>query len=178
MISLLGAALRGSYALKAISYGGLNGHTCCSLQAGQTFHEGYIMWWLEGTHMLQSFKQGRQSKNLVSPCAQDACNVGDEGGFAPNIGSNEEGLNLVNQAIEVRPLRSSSCPCSVLHRWSLYIAAYISAFMGGACAYLRRKSAGGPQEQWPNFVCQSRIRALCGIVIAPNCAALLSNTHT
>ena len=32
---------------------------------------------------------------------QDACNVGDEGGFAPNIGSNEEGLNLVNQAIEV-----------------------------------------------------------------------------
>lgn len=33
---------------------------------------------------------------------QDACNVGDEGGFAPNIGSNEEGLNLVNQAIEVQ----------------------------------------------------------------------------
>lgn len=31
---------------------------------------------------------------------QDACNVGDEGGFAPNIQSNEEGLNLVNQAIE------------------------------------------------------------------------------
>jgi len=31
---------------------------------------------------------------------QDACNVGDEGGFAPNIGSNEEGLNLVNAAIE------------------------------------------------------------------------------
>eukprot|EP00884_Botryococcus_braunii_P017724 jgi/Botrbrau1/4635/Bobra.33_2s0007.1 len=30
---------------------------------------------------------------------QDACNVGDEGGFAPNISSNEEGLNLVNQAI-------------------------------------------------------------------------------
>lgn len=31
---------------------------------------------------------------------QDACNVGDEGGFAPNIQSNEEGLNLVNLAIE------------------------------------------------------------------------------
>merc|ERR1719238_2317637 len=31
---------------------------------------------------------------------QDACNVGDEGGFAPNIGSNKEGLDLVNQAIE------------------------------------------------------------------------------
>ncbi len=26
--------------------------------------------------------------------------MGDEGGFAPNIGSNDEGLNLVNQAIE------------------------------------------------------------------------------
>lgn len=30
---------------------------------------------------------------------QDACNVGDEGGFAPNIGSSDEGLNLVNLAI-------------------------------------------------------------------------------
>ena len=37
---------------------------------------------------------------------QDATNVGDEGGFAPNIASNEEGLNLVNQAIEVgKPLK-------------------------------------------------------------------------
>jgi enolase len=33
---------------------------------------------------------------------QDATNVGDEGGFAPNIASNEEGLDLVNQAISVR----------------------------------------------------------------------------
>jgi len=31
---------------------------------------------------------------------QDACNVGDEGGFAPNILANEEGLNLVVEAIE------------------------------------------------------------------------------
>jgi len=31
---------------------------------------------------------------------QDACNVGDEGGFAPNITSNDEGLNLVVEAIE------------------------------------------------------------------------------
>eukprot|EP00798_Chlamydomonas_sp_ICE-L_P022368 gene22368-29470_t len=31
---------------------------------------------------------------------QDACNVGDEGGFAPNISSNKEGLDLVNTAIE------------------------------------------------------------------------------
>ena len=31
---------------------------------------------------------------------QDACNVGDEGGFGPNILANEEGLNLVVEAIE------------------------------------------------------------------------------
>merc|ERR1711933_99104 len=31
---------------------------------------------------------------------QDACNVGDEGGFAPNILANEEGPNLVVEAIE------------------------------------------------------------------------------
>lgn len=31
---------------------------------------------------------------------QDACNVGDEGGFAPNIQDNKEGLDLVVEAIE------------------------------------------------------------------------------
>jgi enolase len=31
---------------------------------------------------------------------QDACNVGDEGGFAPNIGSNIEGLDLIKEAID------------------------------------------------------------------------------
>jgi len=31
---------------------------------------------------------------------QDACNVGDEGGFAPNIQSAEEGLDLLKIAIE------------------------------------------------------------------------------
>merc|ERR1711923_669777 len=31
---------------------------------------------------------------------QDACNVGDEGGFAPNILDNMEGLELIVQAIE------------------------------------------------------------------------------
>lgn len=30
----------------------------------------------------------------------DACNVGDEGGFAPNIGDNEEGLKLLQGAIQ------------------------------------------------------------------------------
>ncbi len=40
-------------------------------------------------------------KNIIkSKYGQDACNVGDEGGFAPNISSNEEGLSLVTAAIE------------------------------------------------------------------------------
>lgn len=31
---------------------------------------------------------------------QDACNVGDEGGFAPNVQDNREGLVLLMDAIE------------------------------------------------------------------------------
>jgi len=39
-------------------------------------------------------------KVIKKKYGQDACNVGDEGGFAPNIQSNKEGLDLVVQAIE------------------------------------------------------------------------------
>lgn len=40
-------------------------------------------------------------KNVIKKkYGQDACNVGDEGGFAPNILANAEGLNLVVEAIE------------------------------------------------------------------------------
>jgi len=37
---------------------------------------------------------------IVKKYGQDAVNVGDEGGFAPNITNNEEGLNLIMEAIE------------------------------------------------------------------------------
>ncbi|KAJ2806732.1 phosphopyruvate hydratase [Coemansia guatemalensis] len=37
---------------------------------------------------------------IKSKYGQDATNVGDEGGFAPNIQSSEEGLQLLNDAIE------------------------------------------------------------------------------
>ena len=37
---------------------------------------------------------------IKAKCGQDACNVGDEGGFAPNIASNIEGLDLIKEAIE------------------------------------------------------------------------------
>lgn len=37
---------------------------------------------------------------IKSKYGQDACNVGDEGGFAPNIQDNKEGLELLKVAIE------------------------------------------------------------------------------
>lgn len=39
-------------------------------------------------------------KVIKKKYGQDACNVGDEGGFAPNIQSNKEGLDLLMTAIE------------------------------------------------------------------------------
>jgi len=40
-------------------------------------------------------------KNVIKKkYGQDACNVGDEGGFAPNILENKEGLDLLVEAIE------------------------------------------------------------------------------
>mmetsp|Transcript_39115 Transcript_39115/g.92562 ORF Transcript_39115/g.92562 Transcript_39115/m.92562 type:complete len:492 (-) Transcript_39115:299-1774(-) len=56
-----------------------------------------------------SFKQAMQMGCEVYHClkgvikkkyGQDACNVGDEGGFAPSIQSNDEGLKLLVEAIE------------------------------------------------------------------------------
>lgn len=44
------------------------------------------------------------STNCLLSCdnisGQDATNVGDEGGFAPSIQSNDDGLSLVTDAIE------------------------------------------------------------------------------
>ena len=40
------------------------------------------------------------SKILKKKFGGDATLIGDEGGFAPNILANEEGLNLVVEAIE------------------------------------------------------------------------------
>lgn len=53
----------------------------------------------------ESMKMGSEVyhnlKSIIkSKYGQDACNVGDEGGFAPNIASNSEGLQLVVEAIE------------------------------------------------------------------------------
>jgi len=57
------------------------------------------------TSFTEAMKMGSEVyHNLKSVIAkkygQDACNVGDEGGFAPNILDNKEGLDLVVEAIE------------------------------------------------------------------------------
>ncbi len=48
-----------------------------------------------GSEVYHNLKKGIKKKY-----GQDACNVGDEGGFAPNILANEEGLDLVVEAIK------------------------------------------------------------------------------
>jgi len=53
------------------------------------------------------------------PTGLDACNVGDEGGFAPNIADNEEGLKLLQGAIAKAGCVSSWLPGL---RWLLLAA--------------------------------------------------------
>jgi enolase len=56
------------------------------------------------TSFSEAMKMGSETyhhlhKVIKTKYGQDAVNVGDEGGFAPNILSNSEGLNLVKEAI-------------------------------------------------------------------------------
>ena len=57
----------------------------------KSFHEAMKM----GTEVYHTLKGLIKAKY-----GQDACNVGDEGGFAPNISSGEDGLELITAAIE------------------------------------------------------------------------------
>ena len=57
----------------------------------QSFTEAMIM----GCETYATLKEVIKKKY-----GQDACNVGDEGGFAPNIGSNYEGVDLLMEAIK------------------------------------------------------------------------------
>eukprot|EP01119_Soliformovum_irregulare_P001459 TRINITY_DN1115_c0_g1_i1.p1 TRINITY_DN1115_c0_g1~~TRINITY_DN1115_c0_g1_i1.p1 ORF type:complete len:434 (+),score=140.05 TRINITY_DN1115_c0_g1_i1:35-1336(+) len=57
------------------------------------------------TNFTEAMKMGSEVYHhlkgiIVSKYGQDAANVGDEGGFAPNIQGSKEGLDLLNAAIE------------------------------------------------------------------------------
>lgn len=69
----------------------------------------------------------------------DACNVGDEGGFAPNIQSNDEGLNLLNVAID-RAGYSGKC------KIAMDVAA--SEFFKDGKYDLDFKNANSDSSQW------------------------------
>jgi enolase len=59
---------------------------------------------------------------------QDACNVGDEGGFAPNIASNREGAELLVEACKKSGHTDKVCVCmhaaTVLVHTVLYRVVY------------------------------------------------------
>lgn len=55
------------------------------------FNENQI-WFFQCYHSLKSV--------IKSKYGTDACNVGDEGGFAPNIKNNREGCELLMEAME------------------------------------------------------------------------------
>jgi len=57
------------------------------------------------TSFKEAMKMGSEvyhnlKKVITTKYGQDACNVGDEGGFAPNILENKEGLDMLVEAIE------------------------------------------------------------------------------
>jgi enolase len=94
--------LGGSYALEIplpmanVLNGGAHADNNVDLQefmimpcGAPNFREG-LRWIVETFHNLKSILKDRKL----------ATNVGDEGGFAPNLGSNEEALDLLVQAVE------------------------------------------------------------------------------
>ena len=73
-------------------------------------------------------------KNIIKKkYGQDAVNVGDEGGFAPNVKSAEEALELINAAIDVSKCSPPS-GCAVWLTESFCSAAQNSVFVKGLLA--------------------------------------------
>lgn len=59
-------------------------------------------------------------KVIVSKYGQDAVNVGDEGGFAPNIQDNYEALNLLSTAIESAGGENDTCATATMKNVSTF----------------------------------------------------------
>ncbi len=62
---------------------------------------------------------------------QDAVNVGDEGGFAPNVRSAEEALSLINDAIDVSASSSSKTRIANTNLACDWVHAYRKGGWGG-----------------------------------------------
>ncbi len=106
----------------------------------KSFYEG-LRW---GTEIFHHLKSVLKSKNMST-------NVGDEGGFAPNLGSNEEAIQVVLEAIEKAGFKPGE---------DVYIAldAAASEFYNGETNQYVFKSTGdkmSPTEMvdyWKNWV--------------------------
>ena len=78
----------------------------CSARRAQCGAPAHLLLGRQGVpHALQVLVQ-KGALSAACGCAQDATNVGDEGGFAPSINSTTEGLDLIVAAIAVRPAAS------------------------------------------------------------------------
>ena len=59
------------------------------------------IWWQSVNLVISGGTVYHVLKGIIkAKYGQDACNVGDEGGFAPNVQDNREGLVLLMDAIE------------------------------------------------------------------------------
>ena len=59
------------------------------------------IWWQSVNLVISGRTVYHVLKGIIkAKYGQDACNVGDEGGFAPNVQDNREGLVLLMDAIE------------------------------------------------------------------------------
>nr|CAB3465694.1 unnamed protein product [Digitaria exilis] len=79
--------------------GGSHAGNKLAMQATASFKEAMKMG-VEVYHHLKAFPISFQASVIKKKYGQDATNVGDEGGFAPNIQENKEGLELLKTAIE------------------------------------------------------------------------------
>lgn len=60
-----------------------------------------LIWWQSINLIISGRTVYHVLKGIIkAKYGQDACNVGDEGGFAPNVQDNREGLVLLMDAIE------------------------------------------------------------------------------
>lgn len=94
---------------------------------------------------------------IKSKYGHDACNVGDEGGFAPDIFDNKEGLDLVVTAIDVAGYTGKVCTHTLLscQRLSLvrkYPSGQVKIGMDVAASefWLDDKKALGPARSCPS----------------------------